>query len=166
MEIRDVKGRVIFPDRPTEVVDERGWLHRVPPRGASETVRAAIEAGVDLRGADFAGWHLRGIRFARGNERVDLRGARFDFADLDTCDFSRCDLRGASFRNANCFASNFSYAHVDNCDFSGAILTGAWFSLASFDGARFDGADLAGIRTTDEFRAYIAAQQEGGNGKH
>ena len=52
-----------------------------------ETVIEAVEAGADLRDANFRG--------------ADLRDANFRGADLGDADFRGADLRGANFRGAD-----------------------------------------------------------------
>jgi uncharacterized protein YjbI with pentapeptide repeats len=116
-------------------------------------------AGVDLTEADFywAMFHnavlegailarcdLRGARFNEANLRhADLSGANCGLDNLGgSTDFIKADLSGANLRNAN----------LGGADFSGALLIGTDFSGARFNCvvpervARFNGANLTDAR--------------------
>jgi len=89
-----------------------------------------------------------------------LRGARFDGARLDLCDFSSSDLTGgASFRavhlsdcrlrSVRAAGADFRAAEIRESQFDAADLRGALFENAklvktSFVGADCDGADFSG----------------------
>ena len=88
---------------------------------------------------------------ARGR---NMRGARFDFADLRKSDMSGADLREASF-----FKSKMQESILERADLRNSNL-----ALAQFDGASFDKAHLEGtlIHRTQLFGAsFVGANLEG-----
>jgi hypothetical protein len=75
----------------------------------SYAVSAAIDAGVDLSGAD-----LHGVNFAW----TDLHGANFSGADLRGANFGCADLRDVNFENATLNGATFSGAKIARARFS------------------------------------------------
>ncbi len=116
-------------------------------RSDSGAQGANAELGVcgDLRGQSLAG---------RSLSDLDLRGARFDDANLEGASLLRADLRGASFSRAN----------LSHAVLTGAKLTGAKLDLAQLMGAHLEystltSADLRGadLRSACLYRAKFDA---------
>lgn len=109
-------------------------------------------------GGDFRGGKLAGTRFS------EVRGARFDGADMRDCDF--VNARDCSLKRVNLDDGRFNPSEFHNCDFSGAVLTlvlgsstratdctfarvkaaGSDFDDSEFRGCDFTKADLSGAR--------------------
>ena len=94
------------------------------------TLKAAINAKTNLRGAD-----LRG---------ANLRGANLYGADLRGADLRGADLRGANLRGANLYGADLRGADLRGADLRGADLRGADLYGADLRGADLGGADLGG----------------------
>jgi uncharacterized protein YjbI with pentapeptide repeats len=90
-----------------------------------EALRAAVTAGVSLRGADLSEADLIG---------ADLRGANLSEANLCGADLSWANLSGA----------NLSGASLSWANLSGANLSGANLRRAYLRGANLRGCDLTG----------------------
>ncbi|MBI4952628.1 MAG: DUF2169 domain-containing protein [Myxococcales bacterium] len=73
---------------------------------------------------------------------VDLRGARFDRADLADADLSECDLEGASLDRAVLVTAMLIRTKLDRATLRGANLREALASKAVLRGADFTGANL------------------------
>lgn len=145
----------------------------VSQRLRGRDLRGAIFIGTDLRKADFTGSRLVNANFSRarlqqarfdcaglgrldrgdimGGEEEgcsDLRGARFEGAELAGASFTGVDLQGAVFDFAKLYGAQFLDADARGASFGGAELHGARldsdFQGASFFKANLAGADLAG----------------------
>lgn len=121
----------------------------------------AVDAILDVRGAQFEGLELRG---------ADLSGADFSFAQLVGCDlndavldhanFTRAHLRetgvsGASFLAANLQGVVFErisayFAFFEYCRLANARVHG-WFNGSTFSGVRARGVEIRGYLTDTSF---------------
>lgn len=106
---------------------------------------------------DFSGFRNHGPISLAG---LDLQGASFQGAQLDTVDFTGADLRGADFSGADLRKVDFTAAQLAWADFNDlkngqrvgfkgaaaafASFRKARFSLVQFDGAVLTGADFEG----------------------
>jgi uncharacterized protein YjbI with pentapeptide repeats len=91
-----------------------------------------------LKGADFRGAHLVGVRFG-ALPQVNIDGACFRNCHLGNgYNFERSTLR-----NADAAEAYFGHCNVASADFSGSDLTRGGFSSVSGDGARFVKTNLA-----------------------
>ena len=120
--------------------------------------------GADLRGVNLANASLSALRGYNGVAlRGDLRGARFDHAELRQVHFSDpsgrgTTLRGASFNGASIDKVDFRFSDLTKAVFDKAFILpettfeGTWLTNASFVGATFnvkpDGTHYDGNPTT------------------
>lgn len=96
-------------------------------------------AGMDCTGKD-----LRGVRW----DGAQLTGSQFDGADLRGASLTRAQLVNASFNDARLDAADLSGAGLINCDFNNASLSGARLNDARIVNADFMDADLIGTDMT------------------
>lgn len=96
-------------------------------------------AGMDCTGKD-----LRGVRW----DGAQLAGSQFDGADLRGASLTRAQLVNASFNDARLDAADLSGAGLINCDFNNASLSGARLNDARIVNADFMDADLTGTDMT------------------
>ena len=119
---------------------------------ASLRRRDVEEDHLDLRGMDFRGEALAGIRFPL----ADIRGANFVDCDLQLCDLSGARLEGARFVGAKLRGAKLSRASLQgadlrqadlreadlsNADLQEALLVGAQFGRCLLAGANLEGVD-------------------------
>lgn len=115
-------------------------------------LRSKNISGVDFTGTNLAAIHLRSCQVSDCVlDETDLKGARIEKTDLDSCSFTAADLRDAAIgikggRFSNCrFAATdfrdalFFAAEFDRCLFDNCRLEGADFSRSSFDRCTFVG---------------------------
>ncbi len=95
-----------------------------------EALRAAVTAGVSLRGADLSEADLIG---------ADLRGANLSEANLCGADLSWANLSGANLSGAS-----LSWANLSGANLSEANLRSACLTRASLSGANLRACDLSG----------------------
>ena len=141
---------------------ERVEAAKVPLDLSGRDFRRIDLTGTDLfakvDGGDFRGGQLAGARF------FEVRGARFDGADMRDCDF--ITAHDCSLKNVNLDDGRFNPSEFTNCDFGGAVLTnvlgsnsratdcnfskvqttGSSFEECEFKGCDFTKADLSGTR--------------------
>jgi uncharacterized protein YjbI with pentapeptide repeats len=96
----------------------------------------------DLEQLDLSGADIRGARF----EAAQLTRALFTGARVQEADFSRAQLHGAIFIGAQVDRAFFEEAHLEAATFVDARLNWARFSRALLKGADFRGAQLKGAR--------------------
>jgi len=119
-----------------------------------------------LEGKDFSHFWLRKANFMKGSVHkkstgtytsyadVHLKGAVFEWADLQKVIFSGADMNNTKFWSAKARNADFvrthlegadlSVAHFNNCDFSGSFLENAKIVSSHINGANFAQADLRG----------------------
>jgi uncharacterized protein YjbI with pentapeptide repeats len=123
---------------------------RAPSRrdpGARARVRAMLEAGeslqgAELDGADLSGLDLEGRNLSRASLRgADLKGARLSRANLAEADLEGADLSGANLVNARLDEANLRDALLASATLDDALLAGA-----DFAGARAKRASFARVR--------------------
>lgn len=123
---------------------------RTPSRrdpGARARVRAMLEAGeslqgAELDGADLSGLDLEGRNLSRASLRgADLKGARLSRANLAEADLEGADLSGANLVNARLDEANLRDAVLASASLDDAVLAGA-----DFAGARANRASFARVR--------------------
>ena len=106
-------------------------------RCADDNVRTDL-TWLPLKGADFRGAHLVGVRFGALPQ-----------VNIDKACFRNCHLgNGYSFerstlRDADAAGAYFGHCNITGADFSGSDLTRGGFSSVSGDGARFVKTNLA-----------------------
>lgn len=88
----------------------------------------------------------RAQRVRRRTEQRHRLGLSFRAADLTGADLSDLDLRGADFREALLESVNFDGSRLAGCDFSRAVLARASLRGADLSGCRLAAANLAGCR--------------------
>ena len=101
--------------------------HDVENNTIALTVKAAVESGADLGGAD-------------------LRSADLGGADLRSADLRSADLRSADLRSANLRSADLRSADLRSADLRSANLGGANLRSANLGGANLGGANLQPIR--------------------
>jgi serine/threonine protein kinase len=118
----DVRAPVNYT---SEIRSKSGKLLYVAAAGSSkaETLLAAINANVDLSGADLS--------------RTSLKGITISGANLDGADFTSCDLRGATIKDTSVIGANFDYANMDHARFNKVNA-----KTSSFDGATMSGVTI------------------------
>jgi uncharacterized protein YjbI with pentapeptide repeats len=107
-----------------------------------------------LRGADFSGAYLNGVRFWQS----DLRGARFDGTRFSSVHMQRSDLRGAQFVAPLGFpvldGADLQNARLERIDWQGSWrlsdidMRGASIVESRFRGVDFVNINLSGARLT------------------
>jgi uncharacterized protein YjbI with pentapeptide repeats len=141
--------RRLSGSRKGEVVQflyEAGLL-RITTRGFFWSAPVINLTGADLRGVNLANASLSPLRGYNGVAlRGDLRGARFDHAELGTVHFSDPSGRGTTLRGAS-----FNGASIHSTWLSGVDLRGASFKGASFFRVNFGRSDLTGAVFDEAF---------------
>ena len=97
--------------------------------------RSEILGAADLSGRDFSRCRLMGM---------DLRGKRFDQANLERADLTTADLRSVDLSGANLRAAFLTGARLDGADLRDACLDGAFLVGAELRGANMDGVSMDG----------------------
>ena len=99
----------------------------------------------DLRGAKFDHADLYGVHFTGTTQEVwfraaaSLQGASFDGAAISDTRLSETDLRGASFKGVE-----FSQVNFNNSDLRGATFDNSLIQIASFNNTCLDNASFVG----------------------
>ncbi len=148
-------GRQSMPDMITVFQFTGAVLFELECASLKLCVEAAINSGVDLRGASLDGAsleraNLRGAILCIANLRgANLRGANLDGANLDGvylqgANLDGAFLRNANLRNANLRGANLDGAILDDANLDGAFLRGANLRGANLRDANLDGANLDG----------------------
>jgi len=156
-----------------EAIEIRHWESgEVLVRRQARSLEKHRFDGMDLRGADFAGWFLAGTSFYMCN----LSGARFgtamligatfrgsiladtdfDGADLTGADLTDSKMHGTTFRSATACDGQFRYAELKHADLSDADLQRCDFSMARVH-ADLSAANLADadMRSADLRKAIL-----------
>jgi hypothetical protein len=117
---------------------------------------SASEAGLDFTGAD-----LRGCRFVEADmshavfREADLSGASFHNVGLSGADFSRCAGRGSTFADVN-----LAYATFRESDLRGSLFFDANMADISFKGAALDGSEVDAIRLSLNGSTHVLGLKE------
>jgi uncharacterized protein YjbI with pentapeptide repeats len=97
--------------------------------------------GADLRGVNLANASLSPLRGYNGVAfRGDLRGARFDHAELRQVHFSDPSGRGTTLRGASFNGASIDSTWLSSVDLRGASFRGARLFLVNFGGSDLTGA--------------------------
>jgi WD40 repeat protein len=94
---------------------ERGWPEPAP-------------GCVDLRGADLSGWSIAG---RNEKERLNLRGAVFEGANLSETRWDSVDLSGADLMRARLLRAEFHHVFAETLDVSESDLTATQWRSSS-----------------------------------
>jgi uncharacterized protein YjbI with pentapeptide repeats len=132
--LHHLTGRVLFAAEIEAGTDTSGDVR------LGLAVKAALEAGADLRGADLRGADLGGADLGG----ADLRGADLRGADLGGADLGGADLGGADLGGAYLGRADLHGACLGEADLRGAYLCGAYLGKADLHGACLGRADLHG----------------------
>jgi len=115
-----------------------------------------------LNHADFSGAYLEGvnfygpgpindrIRFGRELRGTDLRGARFERAQIKSCKFDGALLWGADMRSALLSAVDFSAALIRKVDFTNAVISDVQVNEAVFNKLKLSDEQRKEIRIVPE----------------
>ena len=98
--------------------------------------------GANLRGADFANFHLVNTRF----DGAELTGAKFTEAKASGSSFIGANLAGADFTRTSLGDSNFRDANLVDSVFVEANLTRANFESAKLENNYIDGSILSDVK--------------------
>jgi len=121
------------------------FAHSADVNGIGIALKAAIEAGANLGGADLRGANLGDADLRGANLRgANLRGANLRGANLRGANLGDADLRGANLRGANLGDADLRGANLGDADLRGANLRGA-----NLRGANLGDADLRGANLGD-----------------
>jgi len=107
------------------------FAHEAEENSIKITLKAALQADANLRGANLHGADLRGANLYGANLRgdnlhgADLRGANLRGANLHGADLRDANLRGADLRGANLHGANLRDANLRDANLRGADLRGA-----------------------------------------
>jgi uncharacterized protein YjbI with pentapeptide repeats len=145
--LHHLTGRVLFAAEIEADTDTSGDVR------LGLAVKAALEAGADLRGADLGGADLGGADLGG----ADLGGADLGGADLRGADLGGADLGGADLGGADLGGADLGGADLGGADLGGADLRGADLRGAYLRGANLGGANLGGayLSEADLRRAYL-----------
>jgi uncharacterized protein YjbI with pentapeptide repeats len=125
------------------------FAHEAEENSIKITLKAALQADANLRGANLYGANLRGANLYGANlYGADLYGADLYGANLRGADLRGADLRGANLRGANLRGANLRGADLYGADLRGADLRGANLRGADLRGANLRGANLYGDKLT------------------
>lgn len=106
-----------------------------------------ISSASSFRGASFVATKANKVNCSG----LDLRGAVFDDAHLESASFNQASLAGASFRNAYAWGISFDGVDMTGVDLRGACLAEADLRGAlNLDKALLEGADLSGAQLPDQ----------------
>ncbi len=145
MEIKDIKGKIIFRTDKGIIKDA---VEEAVQSGAS--LKGANLKGADLGGADLYGANLVGADLYGANlygaslYGANLKGADLGGADLGGADLYGANLVGADLKGANLYGANLKGANLGGANLHGAYLYGANLHGAYLYGANLYGADLYG----------------------
>ena len=115
------------------------FSHEAEKNSIKITLKAALSADADLRGADLYDANLYGANLRGAN----LRGANLRGADLRGADLYGANLFGANLRDADLYGANLRGANLRGADLYDANLYGA-----DLYGANLYGANLYGYKLT------------------
>ena len=130
-------NRLIFQSHVDEITSRR----ELPFSNTLVLTGFNIFEDLKIDSPDRAKWREFVFR-ARGR---DLRGAIFDFANLQKVDFTNAELRDASFAQAQVQRAAFEGAQLQGASLYGAELQGATLTFAHLQGASLEGAQLQGV---------------------
>lgn len=123
---------------------------RTPSRrdpGARARVRAMLEAGESLQGAELDGADLSGLDLeGRNLSRASLRGADLKGARLSRANLAEADLEGADLSGANLVNARLDEANLRDALLASATLDDAMLAGADFAGSRANRASFARVR--------------------
>ncbi|MBU9566267.1 pentapeptide repeat-containing protein [Burkholderia multivorans] len=121
------------------------FAHSADVNGIEVALKAAIEAGANLRGANLYGANLGGANLGGANlGDANLYGANLGDANLRGADLYGADLYGANLGDANLGGANLGDANLGGANLGGANLRGANLRGADLYGANLRGANLRG----------------------
>jgi hypothetical protein len=121
------------------------FAHSADVNSIEIALKAAVEAGANLRGADLSGANLSGANLSG----ADLSGANLSGAYLSDAYLSDANLRGADLSCADLRGANLSGAYLSYADLSGADLRSADLRSAYLSGADLRSAYLSGAYLSD-----------------
>ncbi len=94
--LKDLRGRELYS-------------HDCEDNTNLKTIRAAINKGICLMGADFRNMHLVGLTL----QNVDLRTADFSGSNLANAIFNHCDLKYVKFNHCYLTCARFISCDID-----------------------------------------------------
>lgn len=124
-----------------------------PAHRTSRALRAAIEKGRDMTGADLSYCALAFVDLSRAKlegalfRGTNLRHTRFALANLEAASFFDCnmsfaDLQGANLKGANFASCNMAHAYLAKARFDRSTC----FTSTNLRGARMEGAAYQGVK--------------------
>ena len=137
VEIKSISGNVLFS-------------YESEGNSIRKTLEKAVEAGVDLSGANLmevglSGANLREVNLTGANlSRTDLTGANLSGANLKKANFSGAYLSGANLTGTNLLGANLRGVNLRGANLSGAYLSGADLSETYISGANLRKANFSG----------------------